>query len=62
MTKKTYMAPTFTVVKIECNQLLADSRLSEDGSSNENISVGGEFNGSFQSNKGEGWNSSDWSE
>ena len=62
MTKKTYIAPTITVVNIECKQMLADSKFSNDPSTNQEITVGGEFDGKFQSNKGEGWNSSDWSE
>ena len=62
MNKKAYIAPAITVVNVECNQMLANSTLSADGGANAEITVGGEFNASFQSNKNEGWNSSDWSE
>lgn len=62
MNKKAYIAPAITVVNVECNQMLANSTLSGDGGSNSDVTVGGDFDGKFQSNKGEGWNSTDWSE
>lgn len=57
--KKIYQAPMATAIAFEAEEaLLSGSKLSENGGSNEDVSLSDkEFDGTFQSNQ---WNNDSW--